>query len=83
MTGNNHQSWICNAVSVVATAVQPDETLRNVSIILTIIATSVSLAFTIYKWYNKAKADGHITHKEVKGLFKKILHFFKRKGEDE
>lgn len=42
------------------------------NLILTIIATIVSLVYTIWKWWKKAKEDGKITEDEVDELMDDI-----------
>lgn len=42
------------------------------NLVLTIIATIVSLVYTIWKWWKKAKADGKITEDEVDDLMDDI-----------
>ncbi len=42
------------------------------NLVLTIIATVVSLVYTIWKWWKKAKADGKITEDEVDELMNDI-----------
>lgn len=42
------------------------------NLVLTIIATVVSLVYTIWKWWKKAKADGKITEDEVNELMDDI-----------
>ena len=42
------------------------------NLVLTIIATVVSLVYTIWKWWKKAKADGKITEDEVDDLMDDI-----------
>lgn len=42
------------------------------NLVLTIIATIVSLVYTIWKWWKKAKADGKITEDEVDELIDDI-----------
>lgn len=60
--------FILEAIAGVSTIVQPDELLRVISLALTCISVIISIAFTIYKWYKTAKADGHIDAEEVKEL---------------
>lgn len=47
------------------TATQVDTVLKWVSLALTILTTLVTLAFTIYKWWKKAKEDGKIDKEEI------------------
>lgn len=42
------------------------------NLVLTIIATIVSLVYTIWKWWKKAKEDGKITEDEVDELVDQI-----------
>lgn len=71
---DNPSNWFLNLVGAFFTAVQPDDILRWISLGLTILATIISIAFTVYKWYNKAKADGKITPEEVKELTDTIFN---------
>ena len=54
------------------------------NLVLTIIATIVSLVYTIWKWWKKAKEDGKITEDEVDELMDdihQITNDKKEKGE--
>lgn len=64
----NPAEWICCALASVLTVVQTNEIFQLVSLILTCIATVLAIAFTIYKWVKKAKADGKIDAEEVEEL---------------
>ena len=57
-----------NLVGMICTAIQPDELLQIISLILTIIATLFSIAFTIYNWWKKASQDGKIDKEEINEL---------------
>ena len=51
----------------VGTALQTNEVLQMVSLIITILGGIVSLiVLPILNWYNKAKQDGKITPDEIK-----------------
>lgn len=50
------------------TAVQIDAIMKWISLALTILTTIVTLAFTIYKWWRKAKEDGKIDEEEIEQL---------------
>ena len=53
--------------SAVGTALQPNEILKTISLILTIIGTIISLiVLPLITWYKNAKKDGKITAEEVK-----------------
>ena len=54
-------SWIC-------TIAQTNEIFQFAMLILSILSTIFTIAFTIYKWYNKAKEDGKITKEEIEDL---------------
>lgn len=56
------------ATAAVLTVIQTNEIFQLVSLILTCLATAAALAFTIYKWYKMAKADGKIDEKELEQL---------------
>lgn len=58
--------------SWVFTIVQTNEVFQFVMLILSIMSTLFTLAFTIYKWYNKAKEDGKITKDEINDLMDDI-----------
>ena len=64
----NRIDFITDAVAGIMTALQPDEYLRIMSLILTCISVTLSLAFTLYKWYKTAKTDGKITIDEYEDL---------------
>lgn len=50
------------------TALQTNEVFQYISLGLTILSTVLAIAFTIYKWYKKASADGEITPEECEEL---------------
>lgn len=54
-------SWIC-------TIAQTNEIFQLAMLIISILSTLFSLAYTIYKWYNKASKDRKITPDEVEEL---------------
>ena len=62
---NNPIEWFGCALSAVFTVVQTEHVFQIISLVLTCLATAAALAFTIYKWYKMAKADGKIDEKEV------------------
>lgn len=57
-----------DTVLALFTVAQPDVILKWVSLALTIITTLLTAAFTIYKWWKKAKQDGKIDEKEQQEL---------------
>ena len=72
MKNSNGASYGADILGAVFTAVQTDTTLQIISLVLTIIATAFSIAFTIYKWWKSAKADGKITKDEIDELLDEL-----------
>jgi len=56
----------------IMTAIQANEVLRIIQAILTVIGLLITIAYTIWKWYKKAKADGKITEDEVDELMEDL-----------
>lgn len=65
---NNKVEWLGTCVGAIMTITQSVPTLQYIQLIFTLISTIVATAYTIYKWYTKAKADGKIDLDEVKEL---------------
>lgn len=65
---NDNMSYIGCGFSALLTALQTEEIFREIQLVFTIIATLVTMAFTIYKWYKRASADKKITSDEVEDL---------------
>ena len=61
-------NYLGNAVGIVFSAIQSNEVLSIISWIMTILATCISIAFTLYKWWEKASADGEIDEQEIDEL---------------
>lgn len=57
-----------DATAVVFTAIQPNEILQWVSLVLTIIATIISIVLSVWRWWKSAKKDGKIDEKELEDL---------------
>lgn len=72
MKSNDYLTWLGSVFGSICTALQSDEVLRYIQLILTILSTLFAIAFTIYKWYKKAKEDGKITKDEVDDLIDQI-----------
>lgn len=64
---NNALSWVCSGITF-ATGFAFEDIIRVVMLIIGCVSAIVSLAYNIYCWYTKAKADGKITADEVKEL---------------
>ena len=52
----------------IATVAQTNEVFQLVQIIITSVSALVVLAFNVWKWYRKAKADKKITDEEIDEL---------------
>ena len=63
------QSWIGGiigtSVSATGTALQTNEVLQTISLIITILGGIITIVFALLGWYQKAKADGKITKDEI------------------
>ena len=64
----NDYNYIGNLLGVVFSAVQTNEVLSWISWGITLVATLLSVSFTIYKWAIKAKEDGKVDAKELQEL---------------
>lgn len=56
----------------VMTAIQANEVLQVIQAILTVIGLLITISYTIWKWYRKAKKDGKITEDEVDELMEDL-----------
>lgn len=61
-------NYIANGVGIVFSAIQTNEVLSWISWIITLIATLLSISFTLYRWYKKASEDGKIDKEEIDEL---------------
>lgn len=68
MKNNDFMAWIGSVFGTILTATQQDEVLRWIQLGLTILSTLIAIAYTIWKWWRKASADGKITPDEVDEL---------------
>ena len=68
--------FLTETFGVILTIIQSNELFQLISLILTCLATVISIAYTFYIWYKKAKEDGKITKEEIEEIKEKI----KRKG---
>lgn len=58
---------IGTSLSAVGTAMQPQEVLQIISLVITIIGATISMiVIPLVTWYRNAKKDGKITKDEVK-----------------
>ena len=65
---NNIISWVGSVVTLICAGLTTSEAMQIALYALGIISALVSLAFNIYVWYKKAKADGVITKEELEEL---------------
>ena len=65
---NNPLDWLGCGVATALTVVQTNEVFQLISLILTIIATILTIAFNLYRWYKKAMKDGKIDENEIDEL---------------
>lgn len=68
MMKNSIIEWSCCALSALLTATQTEHVFQIIQLVLTCIGAAVAIAFTIFKWYKAAKADGKITMDELMQL---------------
>lgn len=59
-------------ITWILTAIQSDKILQYINLILAILATLVSIGYTVWKWWKKAKEDGKITEEEIEELKEEI-----------
>ena len=85
MKSNDYLSWLGSVFGTICTALQTDEVFRLIQLGLTILSTLVAIAFTIWKWWKKAKQDGKITSDEVNELIDDVNNVIndKEKGDKE
>ena len=66
MKNRDFLDWIGCGIGSILTAVQTQQVFQIVSLVLTCIATALTIAYTIWKWWKNAKKDGKIDEKEIK-----------------
>lgn len=64
--------YMCESVAVVTTALQTRQVFQYINLILTILATIISICYSLYIWHKKALEDKKIDIEEVAEL-KKII----------
>ena len=64
-------SWLCNAGGVIFTAIQTDVIFQTISLILTCIATLLSISITIYNLVKKAR-EGKFEAQDLEEAKKQI-----------
>lgn len=59
---------VANGGQYILTAVQTNEVLQIVELVLSFLTTLFILGINIYSWWKKAKADGKIDKEELEEL---------------
>ena len=68
MRDNSLFSWIGSGITYVCAMISVQEVSEIILVIVGVISSIVSLAYSIYNWYRKAKSDGKISKDEVEDL---------------
>ena len=66
MKSKDFLDWIGCGFATILTAVQTQEVFQIISLILTCIATGLTIAYTIYKWFKNAMKDKKLDENEIK-----------------
>ena len=82
MDNNEITGYVGSGFIAVLGALQLDEALKWVNLILAILTAIVTLCFTIWKWYKVATADGKITIDEIGDLADKVKEDASKIAED-
>lgn len=72
-----------SGISTVLTITQTNEVFQLIQLIFSILAFLVTIAYTFWKWYKKAKQDGKITPEEVEELFDNLKENIKEEKNNE
>ena len=72
-------SWTGTAIGTILTAIQENPVMQYIQLGLTILSTLVAIAFTIWKWWKKAKQDGKIDDEEVDELIDNVNNHLNNK----
>lgn len=75
--------YIFDAIALTFAGLQVEKLFQYIQLGLGILATAVSLAFSIWLWWKKAKADGKITEDEIKDGIEMIKDHLDDKEEKE
>lgn len=74
---------LCVGTGCVMTALQTKEVFQIINLVLTAIAFIVSILYTIWKWYRRAKEDGKISEDEIDELVDSLHDTVTKKNEEE
>ena len=82
MLGNNYSGeGVCGGLMALSTVAQTNEILQTIQIIICIVAASIGLLLTVFKFYNAykvAKKDGQITEEEKQDLINQGIEIGKQ-----
>lgn len=82
MLGNNYSGEaVCGGLMALSTVAQTNEILQTIQIIICIVAASIGLLLTVFKFYNAykaAKKDGQITEEEKQDLINQGIEIGKQ-----
>lgn len=66
MKNREFLDWIGCGLASIFTAIQTQEVFQIISLVLTCLATTVTIAYSIWKWYKNTSKDGKLDEKELK-----------------
>lgn len=80
--------YMGSCFTAILAAVQTNQVLQIIEVILACISFLLSIAYTIWKWYKKAKSEdsdggSDVTYKEVKELQDEIMKEVKKDGDSD
>lgn len=58
--------YILDGIALTLGAVQLNQIMQIIQLVLGIVATIISIMFSIWLWWKKASKDGKITEEEIK-----------------
>lgn len=82
MRVKENAGFLSAGASWIFTIAQTNEIFQFIMLILSILSTIFTLAYTLYRWYNKAKEDGKITSEEIEELRDDVSQIFRDDKED-
>lgn len=69
---NTKFEWLGNSIATILTIVQENEILQIISFALTCLSITLTIIYTIWKWWKSASKDGKIDEDEIKDLANQI-----------
>ena len=74
---------VCGSIMTICGITQVNELFQLIQVIVGVMSGLFAIAYTIYKWYNKAKADGKIKSQEIRELGEDISKVLQDKEEED